>query len=102
MNTRKTVTINDFLTLEEICQARCFVSAKEICRLIIEPNIGRINQSLGQENDPMFLAYAVEYAITQVVNDGRKNHRASDTHIRARAREDGDGQTDTDHEEETQ
>lgn len=78
MNIRKTVTIKDFLTLEEISQARRLKSAKEICRLIIEPSIERINQTLGQENVPMYLAYAIEYALSREVGN---EEGSRDAHI---------------------
>jgi hypothetical protein len=52
-----------FLTDEEIRKAIRLGDASSIKRYIIEPNIKRIDKALGQENDPMFLAYAVEYAI---------------------------------------
>jgi hypothetical protein len=34
-----------------------------VCEQIICPNLERINRTLGQENDPMHLAYAVEYVL---------------------------------------
>ena len=36
---------------------------KRIRDEIIKPNIDRINKALGQENDPDYLAYAVEYSM---------------------------------------
>lgn len=38
-------------------------TAKQIHDEVIKPNISTINKLLGQENDPMYLAYAVEYAL---------------------------------------
>lgn len=35
--------------------------AQTIANEIIEPNIARINTTLGQQNDPKFLAYMVEF-----------------------------------------
>jgi hypothetical protein len=67
----KTVTLSQFLTEREIRQARVLYNAKTpnyaraVCDKIIAPNIARINHDLGQENVPMFLAYAVEYAMSQ-------------------------------------
>lgn len=57
----KQIKLTDFLTLPEIGQAFALGDANAICALVIEPNISRINLALGQENDPMYLAYAVEY-----------------------------------------
>ena len=67
----KSIVITDFLTAEEIEQAiklwndpyRPTPYAKAVCEQIIRPNMERINKALGQENEPMYLAYAVEYVI---------------------------------------
>jgi hypothetical protein len=60
----KKVTLLDFLTPAEIEHARKLKSASEIKRKIIDPNLRRINAALGQQNDPMYLAYMVEYVLT--------------------------------------
>lgn len=67
----KTVRITDFLTKEEIARAvalyqKCLPGtfAHHCEQQIIQPNITRINSSLGQENHPRYLAYAVEAAIS--------------------------------------
>lgn len=62
----KTITLQDFLTAQQIQQAKKIYNreefpAKEICKQVIEPNIEEINKKLGQENDSMYLAYACEY-----------------------------------------
>lgn len=59
------VTIDQFLTEKEIKKAMKLRTAKLIADQIITPNLERINAALGQENDPMFLGYAVEYVISQ-------------------------------------
>lgn len=70
----KQATLKDFLTEREIryCiylyssesdRTRGMSKARLICEEVIKPSIARINRTLGQENDPMYLAYAVEYAI---------------------------------------
>lgn len=69
----KKATLNDFLTRDEIAEAlkiyrdprRRLSFATVCCERIIEPNIERINKALGQVNDPMYLAYMVEYAIIE-------------------------------------
>lgn len=71
----KTVTINQFLLPEEIERAvelyrqladqGCF--ATTFADVVIAPNIERINKALGQDNDPVFLAYAVEYVLGRCV-----------------------------------
>jgi len=59
------MTIDQFLNEEQIKKAIQLKKAKAICREIIEPNLTEINNSLGQENNAMYLAYAVEYAVNQ-------------------------------------
>jgi hypothetical protein len=68
----KNITIGEFLTDHEIEQAsHLYLTAQPgtFARLvdeqIITPNIERINQALGQENDARYLAYAVEFAFTK-------------------------------------
>jgi hypothetical protein len=68
----KQITIADFLTDAEIEQAVTLYKAaapgtfnKLITEQIITPNMTRINKALGQENDPRYLAYAVEFVLTQ-------------------------------------
>lgn len=60
----KQATLNDFLTDREILRAMELKNAKDICEHVIKPSIDRINKTLGQKNDPMYLAYATEYAIS--------------------------------------
>lgn len=60
----KMVKIGDILTDDQIKVARTLKGAKEICKQLIEPNIVAINARLGQENSPMYLAYAIEYALS--------------------------------------
>ena len=59
----KQATLKDFLTDREIRRAMELQNARAICEEIIRPAIARINRALGQENDPMYIAYAVEYAL---------------------------------------
>lgn len=65
----KQATLKDFLEPPEIRRAIELRNlhntglARVICEELIKPNIDRINRALGQENDPMYIAYAVEYAI---------------------------------------
>lgn len=61
-----TITIDQFLNEEQIKKAIQLKKAKEICEEIIKPNIETINTLLGQENDPMYLAYATEYILSQI------------------------------------
>ena len=67
----KTITIDQFLTSAEIEKARKLYTelkdtgsfAQTIEEEIITPNIERINQALGQENHPGYLAYVIEYVM---------------------------------------
>lgn len=65
----KQVRISDFLTDDEIRRALKLYREDQphfherVLREIINPNMERINKALGQENDPTYLAYAVEFAI---------------------------------------
>lgn len=59
-------TLSKFLTSSELETCWNLKQARLICEQVIKPNLARINQALGQENDPMYLAYAVEYAISQI------------------------------------
>lgn len=89
MNTpRKNVKLGELFTDEELKLARRIVAehertmsmvfeddrppkkaipipaAQEIADRVTRPAIDRINKVTGQENDPMYWAYALEYAIT--------------------------------------
>lgn len=66
-NERKSVKIGDLFTDSEVRQAAKCKSAREIADKVITPIIGRVNAAAGQECDPMYLAYALEYAISQVM-----------------------------------
>jgi hypothetical protein len=70
----KHMTLKDFLTDAQI--AECVTIAQEpdpsepslarrICARVIEPNLAEINRKLGQENDPRYLGYLIEYALTR-------------------------------------
>jgi hypothetical protein len=66
------ITLADFLNESEIQkvikiykQHKDSGAAAQICEQVIEPNLERINKSLGQDNDPKYLAYACEYVMVQ-------------------------------------
>jgi hypothetical protein len=71
----KTVSITDFLSNAQIKKVESFAKKygsenKEffdaVLKHIIEPNIKEINQKLGQENDPKYLTYAIQYVAMQL------------------------------------
>lgn len=59
----KMVRLGDFLSQGDINKARkLYPNVSAIAQEVIEPQIEEINRKLGQENDAMYLAYAVIYA----------------------------------------
>lgn len=70
----RTAQLNDFLTEEEIQTCiNLYPDVSAIERVIIQPNIKRIDAALQQENDPRFLAYCVFYAIQQTYAKNNAN-----------------------------
>lgn len=61
----KTVTLHDFLTEDEIQAAIQLCDRKKVRDEIIVPNMARINEALGQENDADYLALMVEYVFVR-------------------------------------
>jgi len=70
--------MEDFLTTDQIERVVAIWNehrtgfAQRVCDEVIAPNIEQINLKLGQENDPKFLAYAVEYVCMQA--EARRAH----------------------------
>lgn len=66
----KMITLQDFLNEDQInicCDHYKKLKgtgkfAATVAKEVIEPNIEAINKKIGQENDPKYLAYCVEYA----------------------------------------
>jgi len=63
----KMVALGDLLTDDEIKCALACKTVQEIADLVIGPAMPRINAATGQENDALYLAYAVQYALTGTV-----------------------------------
>lgn len=61
----RTITLPDFLTEAQLNRAQQCKSAKEVKEKVIEPAIEEIDRRLGQQNDPMCLAYMVEHIFRQ-------------------------------------
>jgi hypothetical protein len=67
----KTFTLPQFLTEAQIVEATLLYeisgidATEQILERVIEPNMAAINEKLGQENDPRYLAYAVVYVLSQ-------------------------------------
>lgn len=66
----KTLPLGSILTKKEMKealklykQAETHKFAERCAAEIVRPVIERINKETGQENDPLYLAYCVEYAI---------------------------------------
>lgn len=71
----KTVAVTDFLTQHELALAYKLKKADAIYNEITLPNIARINETLGQENDAKYLAYAIENVVAQATGKARgANH----------------------------
>ena len=72
----KTVTLGQILNEELINESIKLYQelkdtgtfAKVLKEKIIEPRIEEINKALGQENDPMYLAYVVEHLFRNGLN----------------------------------
>lgn len=70
----RTVSLDQFLTVHEIDAAIKLYHelhntgrfASVLSTSIITPSIERINTALGQENSPLYLAYAVEHTLNQL------------------------------------
>jgi hypothetical protein len=68
----KQVTMREFLTSEEVDKAVSLYTYHRPafhnrCRdEIIKPVMDRINADLGQENDPDYLVYAIEYVLSKI------------------------------------
>lgn len=71
-STIKRITMYDILTQEQIKQARDiyremsqYGCQQRLHDEIVVPNLAHINKKLGQENDPMFLSYLLQYSLGQ-------------------------------------
>lgn len=65
MTQQRTITIEDFLTPEQIKMAAACFTAKDICERVVMPNMPAIEAKLGQECDAMYLSYATEFTFRQ-------------------------------------
>ena len=60
----KMVKVGDILNDADLERAaEMHPDVKRIAKELIEPNLVEINRRLGQENDAMYLAYAISYAL---------------------------------------
>lgn len=82
----KHISLEDILTPSEIEQARMLYSYfekrkdigsplsmsfnEQLVSEIVQPNMARINAALGQENDPRYIGYAIEYCL---MREGKRN-----------------------------
>jgi hypothetical protein len=90
----KTAKLGTILTKKELQQAQNIFleatsegesAAARITAELIEPNLARINKAMGQENDPHYLGYAVEFALranlptpTQAANPDAEGYKCED------------------------
>ena len=62
----KTITIGELFTEHELKRAMARKNDHKFLKEeIVEPVIARINRVTGQDNDPTYWAYALEYALNQ-------------------------------------
>lgn len=59
--------------------------ARSICEQIIDPNIDRINKQLGQDSDPLYLAYLTEYACVRAYKPTQNKGAEHDTKAKAQS-----------------
>jgi len=80
------ISIDQYLTSDQIkkaleiynvCKRDMRPPAKRICDEIIKPSIQTINLKLGQENDPMYLSYAVEHVFNEMKRNNGSPRTAS-------------------------
>lgn len=68
----KTIAIGEVFTDEQLQKAVQIYKkggrAKELHDAITKPGLEHINQVTRQENSPMYWAYALEYACSQLLN----------------------------------
>jgi hypothetical protein len=70
MAAEKTVSIDELFTPDELAQAlaiwrRLETPAHEICEKVVKPNMARVNTKLDQENNPLYIAYMIEYVFNE-------------------------------------
>jgi hypothetical protein len=57
----------DDATLQLIIDNRYRPDFHQWCKTtVVEPNMERINETIGQENDASYIAYAIEYLVSQL------------------------------------
>lgn len=84
----KQVALGDIFTDEEVERAKelfeeCSPGTfnKRVVPEIIEPIMARINKATGQENDPRYVGYMLEYGLTQMgVQPGSKTSAGPKVH----------------------
>lgn len=57
----KVQKLSDFLTPEQIKEAKKLISALKIAKNIVEPNLKEIERKIGQPMDPLYTAYLILY-----------------------------------------
>jgi hypothetical protein len=58
----KTMSVGEIFSQSDLVRAQeLYPDARAICEQVIRPQLEEINRRVGQENDPMYLAYALVY-----------------------------------------
>jgi hypothetical protein len=68
----KEINLSEVFSVKMIEDAMECKDTKEIQSRVIEPNMAHINKVTGQENNPTYWAYAMEYVLTWFSEGGDK------------------------------
>ena len=66
MKERKEISLGEVFTEKMVEEASKCKDVTEIQKRVIEPNMARINRVTGQENDPRYWAYAMQFALNEL------------------------------------
>ena len=63
---KRDISPMEVFTEKMLEDARACKNTEEIRVKVIEPNMAMINEKTGQENDPRYWAYAMEFTLNQI------------------------------------
>ena len=66
MATVRTIQVSDYFSDFQLKLASKCENVTEICEKVVKPHLAEINRINGQENDPKYWAYALQYVLSQV------------------------------------
>lgn len=59
----KSIKLGSVFTEKQLADAIEQGTAANICEKVVRPNIEEINKKIGQQCDPMYISYMLEYAL---------------------------------------